>query len=78
VLLCFVDPILGNRYGPGVSSVRYHWPGVAGNLSERSKLFCAKPPKISPPRQKQKTKKKKEESFLSDKLFPTAQGATSA
>ena len=27
VLLCFVDPILGNRYGPGVSTVR-HWPGV--------------------------------------------------
>ena len=30
VLLCFVDPILGNRYGPGVSSFR-HWPGVAGS-----------------------------------------------
>ena len=30
VLLCFVDPILGNRYGPGVSSFRY-WPGVAGS-----------------------------------------------
>ena len=24
------DPILGNRYGPGVSSFR-HWPGVAGS-----------------------------------------------
>jgi len=23
VLLCFVDPILGNRYGPGVSSFRH-------------------------------------------------------
>jgi len=30
VLVCFVDPILGNRYGPGVSSFR-HWPGVAGS-----------------------------------------------
>ena len=28
VLLCFVDPILGNRYGPGVSAFR-HWPWVA-------------------------------------------------
>jgi len=25
VLLCFVDPILGNRYGPGVIPLR---PGV--------------------------------------------------
>ena len=31
VLLCFDDPILGNRYGPGASSLRYHWPGVAGS-----------------------------------------------
>ena len=30
VLFCFVDPILGNRYGPGVNSFR-HWPGVAGS-----------------------------------------------
>ena len=30
VLFCFVDPILGNRYGPGVSSFR-PWPGVAGS-----------------------------------------------
>ena len=42
VLLCFVDPILGNRYGPGVIP-QVRGPGVAGSSPSTLTMSLAIP-----------------------------------